>query len=168
MAGYTPYMLNAMNYGMTTPYQNQLMQNNMFGQQPQQIMQGMGLQGNIPQMQTPKQDFIGSFVNNFDDVKSYPVPLGGTVMLMEKCSSKFYMKTIDNNGNPMINTYIFQDLSVTTDSKKDETNNVVDNTDKNEIETFKQNVVNAMKEVDNRLKDLETKMGNLNQKGVVK
>lgn len=168
MAGYTPYMMNPMNYSMMTPYQNQMMQGNMFGQQPQQMMAGAGLQGNMQQMQAPRQDFIGAFINNFDDVKSYPVPLGGTVMLMEKNSSKFYMKTIDNNGNPMINTYIFQDLSMSTDSKKEETNKSKDSTDNNEIETFKQNVTNAMREVDNRLKDLENKINKTEQRGAVK
>lgn len=168
MAGYTPYMLNAMNYGMMTPYQNQIMQGNMFGQQPQQMMAGAGLQGSMPQMQAPKQDFIGSFVNNFDDVKSYPVPLGGTVMLMEKGSSKFYMKTIDNNGNPMINTYIFQDLSVTTDSKKEDTPKVDNNISDEEMKAFKQNVTNAMIEVNNRLKELENKVNGTNQRGAAK
>lgn len=158
MAGYTPYMMNPMNYSMMTPYQSQMMQGNMFGQQPQQMMTGAGLQGNMPQMQAPRQDFIGAFVNNFDDVKSYPVPLGGTVMLMEKGSSKFYMKTIDNNGNPMINTYIFQDLSMSTDSKKENTIKTENESDSSEMETFKQNVTNAMREVDNRLKDLESKV----------
>lgn len=164
MAGYTPYMMNPMNYSMMTPYQSQMMQGSMFGQQPQQMMAGAGLQGNMPQMQAPRQDFIGAFVNNFDDVKSYPVPLGGTVMLMEKGSSKFYMKTIDNNGNPMINTYIFQDLSMSTDGKKENTIKTENESNSSEMETFKQNVTNAMREVDNRLKDLESKVNKTTNK----
>ena len=149
LAGYTPYMLNPMNYNIMTAYQNQMMQpNNMFNQP---VMQNQ-------QMPTTKQDLIGAFINSFEDVKSFPVPLGGTVMLMEKGTSKFYMKTIDNNGNPMINTYIFQDLSVPIDGKKDTVVN--EEGSKNELVEFKENIGKILEDLSKKINDIETKLNN--------
>lgn len=149
LAGYTPYMLNPMNYNIMTAYQNQMMQpNNMFNQP---VMQNQ-------QMPTTKQDFIGAFINSFEDVKSFPVPLGGTVMLMEKGTSKFYMKTIDNNGNPMINTYIFQDLSVPIDGKKDTV--VSEEGSKNELVEFKENIGKILEDLSKKINDIEIKLNN--------
>lgn len=165
MAGYTPYMMNPMNYAMMTPYQYQTMQQTpqMFTQQNMN-MPMYGQQGG--QMQVQRQDFIGAFVNNFEDVKGFPVPLGGTVMLMEKGSNKFYMKTIDNNGNPMINTYVFQDLSINTDGNKTEQVKSEQNT--SDVDVLRKDVTNAMREVDNRLRDLESKVNKTEQRGAVK
>ena len=165
MAGYTPYMMNPMNYAMMTPYQSQVMQQapQMFTQQ-NMSMPMYGQQSG--QMQVQRQDFIGAFVNNFEDVKGFPVPLGGTVMLMEKGSNKFYMKTIDNNGNPMINTYVFQDLRITTAGHKTEHIKSEQNT--SDVDVLRKDVTNAMREVDNRLRDLESKVNKTEQRGAAK
>jgi len=125
--GYMTYFNN--------PYSQQAFQGQMI--QPSMIATGYnqysygqplyaGMQSQQPinygQMQ-PKVDFQGVIVNSFDDVRTYPVPLGGTVMLLNKSASKFYLKSLGDNGVPVIETY---DFSVSNASNNDTEQNKTD------------------------------------------
>lgn len=52
-------------------------------------------------------DFQGAIVNSFEDVKVYPVPIGGAVLLLNKTAGKFYLKSLGDNGVPVIESYDF-------------------------------------------------------------
>lgn len=92
---------------------------NSYGQMPMYQQPNMGY---VPQQvsgynpQVPKVDFQGVIVSSFDDVKTYPVPLGGTVLLLNKTASKFYLKSLGENGTPVIETY---DFSVSQSSNEE-------------------------------------------------
>lgn len=152
MAGYNPYMMNPGNYAALTPYQQQFMQ-------PMQSMYSQTTQMSYNQMnQIPKPDFIGAFVNNFDEVKSYPIPIGSTIMLMEKNSNKFYMKMIDNNGNQLINTFTFEDSSVNSPEITD----IKDNSE-NRINELKCEVTETFNLMHSRISKLEEQINSLNE-----
>ena len=154
MAGYTPYMMNPSNYGAMTPYQQQLM-----NQQPMQSMFNQSPQVAYSQMnQAPRQDFIGAFVNNFDEVRGYPIPIGGTVMLMEKSSNKFYMKMMDNSGNQLINTFTFEDASVDKTLDEKQTKNDSKKEDVESIKELKKEITEAFNLMHTRITKLEEQM----------
>lgn len=117
----SPYMMNPMNYSAlgSTPYQQymfnqQAMQAQM--QQPQPQMQAPVQ----PQMQAPQQtvqmpqmrapDFTGSFVESYEEVKSYPIPINGVLLLMNKNSNRFYIKTLNDVGVPVVKTFELNEL----------------------------------------------------------
>ena len=83
-------------------------------QQPQMAYPPQQIQGYS--QQAPKVDFQGVVVSSFDDVKTYPVPLGGTVLLLNRSAGKFYLKSLGENGVPIIETY---DFSVSQASSED-------------------------------------------------
>lgn len=93
---------------------------NSYGQMPIYQQPNMGY---VPQQvggyspQVPKVDFQGVIVNSFDDVKTYPVPLGGTVLLLNKTASKFYLKSLGENGTPIIETYDFSVSQLANEEK---------------------------------------------------
>jgi hypothetical protein len=95
----SPYSQQAYNYQPYQPYQ------------PVQAYQPVQQQVQNVQQPVQKVDFQGIVINSFDEVKSYPVPLGGTVLLLNKGTNKFYLKSLDNNGNPIIETYDFSSSS---------------------------------------------------------
>jgi hypothetical protein len=68
-----------------------------------------------------RADFNGILVNDFEEVKQYPVPIGGLTLLLNKRDKKFYLKQLNDNGVPIIETYNFE---VATSSK--ETDKTVD------------------------------------------
>lgn len=93
---------------------------NSYGQMPMYQQPNMGY---VPQQvggyspQVPKVDFQGVIVSSFDDVKTYPVPLGGTVLLLNKTASKFYLKSLGENGTPVIETYDFSVSQLANEEK---------------------------------------------------
>lgn len=84
-------------------------------QQPQMTYPPQQIQGYSQQV--PKVDFQGVIVSSFDDVKTYPVPLGGTVLLLNKTASKFYLKSLGENGTPVIETYDFSVSQLANEEK---------------------------------------------------
>lgn len=107
----SPYMMNPMNYSAlgNTPYQQymfnqQAMQAQM--QQPQPQIPQQSVQ--MPQMRAP--DFTGSFVESYEEVKSYPIPINGVLLLMNKNSNRFYIKTLNDVGVPVVKTFEFNEL----------------------------------------------------------
>lgn len=127
-------MMNPGNYGIDpTAYQQQLLIQQLLSN-PQtrlaiQQMLGNNFSGNMGQMpqmtsipngQNPQvlnnqnnnsSEFTGTFtmVDNFEQVKGWPVPIGGMVILMEKNNKKFYIKSLDTSGNPLISTFRFEE-----------------------------------------------------------
>jgi hypothetical protein len=63
-----------------------------------------------------KVDFTGALVNGFNEVKDYAVSIGGMALLLNKADKTFYLKSLDNNGIPIIETYKFD--SCTSDNNK--------------------------------------------------
>lgn len=117
----SPYMVNPMNYSAlgSTPYQQYMFnQQAMQAQMQQPIQQPM--QAPQPQMQAPQQpvqmpqmrapDFTGSFVESYEEVKSYPIPINGVLLLMNKNSNRFYIKTLNDVGVPVVKTFEFNEL----------------------------------------------------------
>lgn len=123
---YTPYMMNN-NYSAMTPYQQQLMYTQQM-QQAQMQQAQMPVQSTI--QQSPIQaggrvDFTGAFINSYEEVKSYPVPIGSAVLLMDKVNNKFYIKVMDNSGVPLLSTYEFNEYADSSNKVKEDNNNSV-------------------------------------------
>lgn len=128
----SPYMMNPMNYSAlgSTPYQQymfnqQAMQAQMQAPQPQMPAPQQSVQ--IPQMRAP--DFTGSFVESYEEVKSYPIPINGVLLLMNKNSNRFYIKTLNDVGVPVVKTFEFNELlsngnEEAQDNKGNSTSNV--------------------------------------------
>lgn len=55
--------------------------------------------------------FSGIVVNDFEDVKNYPCTIGGITLLLNKKDKKFYIKSLNEQGIPMIETYNFDSAS---------------------------------------------------------
>lgn len=96
-----------------TPYAQQAYQSTFAQPQPfnpynpygniyQQPQQPINYQAPAP----PRVDFQGAIVNSYDEVRAYPTPQDGTIMLLNKNGQKLYLKTI-RDGIPMIETYDF-------------------------------------------------------------
>ena len=161
---YTPsYMLNPNNYNLT-PYQQSVAQQQMFGQQmfgqqiPMQPVQQVQ-QGQYNSI-LPKQDFTGAFINDFNEVKEYPVPLGGTVLLMEKGANKFYMKALDNSGNPVISTFKFDGITENTSNSLTDSNNKNVNMEDQLMKIY-DSITKKFSELENKIRDLESKVVNV-------
>lgn len=137
-----PYMSNPVNYGA---YQSPMSQgignqqlNGMIqgGMMPQTggMIQPVGVQNNgfNGQPMQPMQgrvDFGGAFITSYEEVKSWGVPQGGLVLLMDKNSNKFYIKALDNNGTPVISAFVFNDLvgnREVAQEEKPKTNNEIE------------------------------------------
>lgn len=73
-------------------YSNQMMPNQ------QAVQQQNTNQQNIP------------FVNGYEGAKIYPVALGKKLLLMDTEDSKFYIKEIDSQGYPIIQSFKFEPL----------------------------------------------------------
>lgn len=115
------YMMNPGNYPVNlnlTEYQKQALiqmlansgQNQ--NQQPQQwgtggMPQNNASQGFPPQGQGQGQplEFKGVFVDNFEQAKGYPVPLGGSCIMMDKNNLRLYIKQVDGDCNPAYTRY---------------------------------------------------------------
>lgn len=136
----SPYMMNPMNYSAlgSTPYQQymfnqQAMQSQM---QPPQPQMPAPVQPQMPATQQPVQmpqmrapDFTGSFVESYEEVKSYPIPINGVLLLMNKNSNRFYIKTLNDVGVPVVKTFEFNELlsngnEEAQDNKGNSTSNV--------------------------------------------
>lgn len=147
----SPYMMNPMNYSAlgSTPYQQymfnqQAMQAQMQTPQPQipapvqPQMQAPQQPVQMPQMRAP--DFTGSFVESYEEVKSYPIPINGVLLLMNKNSNRFYIKTLNDIGVPVVKTFEFNELlsngnEEAQDNKGNSTSNVeTTSNDKSNIE----------------------------------
>jgi hypothetical protein len=123
-----PYMQSYNQPYMNQPYMNQGI-NAMNNIQP--------IQYNNTQ-QSVRVDFNGVVVNDFEDVRQYPTPLGGVTLLLNKKDKRFYIKQLDNNGTPIIETYSFE--SITND------NNVIqDNIDINSLNKRVEAIENKLK-----------------------
>ena len=117
----SPYMMNPMNYSAlgNTPYQQYMFNQQAMQAQMQQPMQ-QPMQAPQPQMPAPQQpvqmpqmrapDFTGSFVESYEEVKSYPIPINGVLLLMNKNSNRFYIKTLNDVGVPVVKTFEFNEL----------------------------------------------------------
>lgn len=126
-----PYVYPTYGFGPQTTAQQMMMQQPMIMQQPQQMMQQppqqmMQQTQQAPVMQPVSQatsgriDFSGAVVNNFDDVKEYPVPVGGLIFLINKKDKKFYIKSMNDNGVPVIETYTFDTAGVEENQAEEE------------------------------------------------
>lgn len=49
-------------------------------------------------------------VNGFEEAKAYPVLFGSTELLMDSTRDVFYIKSVDQMGKPVINTYEFHQI----------------------------------------------------------
>lgn len=66
----------------------------------------MNQQQSVPPMPANTRiQFQGSFVTSFEEVKSFPCPLNGQIILIDTINRRMYIKGLDSIGNPMIETY---------------------------------------------------------------
>ena len=68
--------------------------------------------------------FQGSFVTSFEEVKSFPCPLNGQIILIDTINRRMYIKGLDSIGNPMIETYSINNV----DSGNKDSQHVVNKT----------------------------------------
>lgn len=128
-----PYGYNGSFISPQTTAQQMMQQQQMQQmQQPmvqQQMMQQPVVQQPVVQQQTPNTTgFSGVIVNSFEDVKEYPVPLGGLTLLLNKKDKKFYIKSLNENGIPVIETYTFESLGDNTINEQEQQSNAnIDN-----------------------------------------
>lgn len=149
----TQYMQPSMSPGVMTQYG--------YGQQMQaQQMQGQMIQP-VQNMNTFSQkiDFNGVLVNSFEDVKSYPVPIGGTILLLNKSNNKFYLKSLDDKGDPVIETYSFEVSGGEKINNTETENNKQQQIDYNATIT---KLTNRIDKLETRLNDYETSHKNYN------
>jgi hypothetical protein len=99
------------NYNNVTPVNYQQQYVPQYTPQYSQYLQSV----QQPQQLNNRVDFSGVIVNSFDEVRDYPVPLGGLTLLLNNKDKKFYLKKLNETGVPMIETYSFQ--SATQDSE---------------------------------------------------
>ena len=190
-----PYMMNPGNYNLgMSPYQLNSLMNLLNGQggngqnnNNMNFMQGnMNYNQQMQQSQqnNPNIEFVGAFVDNFEQVKNYPIPLGGIVLLMDKNNSKLYTKQLSPQGDPIYNVFKIENVdgnSINTQQSQDiqsqqayiENNNQQNNNNSNQGEQIVADLLNSIKQikedqsslkdkidkafiiVDNRLKQLE-------------
>jgi hypothetical protein len=91
---------------------------------------------------TQRIDFTGALVNNFNEVKDYAVSIGGMALLLNKSDKTFYLKSLNENGIPIIETYKFDNC---TEDNSKEASNKIDIVD-----------------IDKRLKAIENKINSVN------
>lgn len=120
MSYYNLYNIPSTNASM--PYMPQYTQYPMYQQpqvSPMQQVQPVQQVQQAPQLNN-RVDFTGVIVNDFEEVKTYPVPLGGLTLLLNKKDRKFYLKSLNDSGLPIIETYTFD--SITGDTKEESIN----------------------------------------------
>jgi hypothetical protein len=107
----------------------------------------------VSNVQSVKVDFNGAIVNSFEDVKTYPVPIGGLVLLLNKNDSKFYLKSLSDNGVPILETYNFSvcDSNIDNASKNKEAGMGSGNAD----------LLSKVNILSGRISDCETKLKEL-------
>lgn len=125
---------------------------NGYNQAPMYQQPNIGYNQNIP-----KVDFQGVIVNSFDDVKTYPVPLGGTVLLLNKNASKFYLKSLGENGNPVVETYDFNVSNTSSEDSK------LINNDINISNDMINKLIDKIDKMNNRLSNCENSIKSINK-----
>lgn len=81
--------------------------------------------GTVPQAMRPNTsvDFQGSFVEGFDQVRSYPCPMSGVSILIDRKNNKLYLKSLDSTGQQVVEGYNLVDQNSqnqeSTDNKQD-------------------------------------------------
>lgn len=112
------YMMNPNNYPIDlSAYQQQLMMQ-MMQQQQRQNQNNMMNQGNWQNQQGQNnqntsynnRQFIGVFVDSFEQAKDYPVPIGQPVVFMNSNNNMIYTKRMLDNGDIVYNKYRFEVL----------------------------------------------------------
>jgi hypothetical protein len=57
-------------------------------------------------------DFTGVIIDNYEEVKNYPVVMNGITLLLNRKDKRFYLKQLNENGVPIVETYVFDSLNV--------------------------------------------------------
>lgn len=119
LQGYSPYQYGNMN--------------------PMPMQQGM--------QPSPSQQDI-PFVDGYEGAKLYPIPVGKKLLLMDSKDSKFYIKEIDPQGYPIIQSFRFEPLVGNApnpekeDSSESSPQEKVDFVDKSQFDDLKQDYIN--------------------------
>lgn len=69
-----------------------------------------------------KPTFTGSVVNSFAEVREFPVPLDGSVLLIHESEKKMYIKKLSNTGVPTISTFRYEECVGDTGNSDDSNN----------------------------------------------
>lgn len=86
--------------------------------------------------------FNGIIVNSFEEVKDYPTPIGGLTLLLNKKERKFYIKSLNDNGVPVIETYNFDTAS----------NNIIDTQPQQDDKQYFDMIIQRLDAVERKLK----------------
>lgn len=117
----------------------------------------------VPMQQAPpampantRVQFQGSFVTQFEEVRQFPCPLNGQIILIDNLNRRLYIKGLDSTGNPVIETYMINDVdSQIKSSQQVVQNNVTDRTNND--------VIKVNDDIEKRIKDLEQKVESFNK-----
>lgn len=120
-------------FTQSTPYQQQMLQGN---------------QMSLPQQST-SNSFTGAIIKSYDDVKNYYVPLGGSVLLLDPDSSRFYIKKLDDTGVPVVSAYNYS-IDIKNDTLENK-NEVMQDSEREELKK-------SYNSLDERVKILESKL----------
>lgn len=154
---YNSYYSNPALFSSMGQIQNYNNTNNLI--QPQQIPQQQNINNNF---------FSGSIVNSYDEVRNFPIPATGSVMLLDTINKRFYIKGMGTDGIPQIQAY-FYDAVVVNSEVKQAQNVELNNTTKENTENI-QNYITKIEELDKRIERIERieKQGQTQAKGTTK
>lgn len=154
-------------------YQNALAQllNNLQRQNQGQNMMQQNNNMMVPNQQQQNNynnnvQFIGSFVNSFEEAKQFPVPLGGTVLLMDSNNCRIYTKQINNQGDPIYNVFRFESVDGIIGNQQQpqqdtqgENNNQQVNNNPNSLEQLMTQLVNTINQLKENQDTMNKRMG---------
>lgn len=109
--------------------------------------------------------FSGSIVSNYDEVRNFPIPATGSVMLLDVVNKRFYIKGMGSDGIPQIQAYFYDSVLMDRELKQ----GTIQNTQVEQIETNAlKDYITKINEIDERLGILEKQSQTIEKKAIKK